>query len=707
MLGAGGAFATAGGLYASNAASWDGAAWSPLVTPRGNGMNGGVFALTVYDDGRGPALYAAGYFSRAGQVDANLVAKWDGSSWSPLGSGLSGGTAANTLTVFDDGSGPALYVGGRFTTAGGFTVNNIAKWDGAAWSALSTGVNLDVYALAVVDLGSGPALYAGGAFMTAGGVTVNRVARWDGTSWSALGSGFNHSVYALAGYDNGDGPGLFAGGEFTRSGGLYVNYIARWDGTAWNQLQREFDGSVLALRVMDDGVQTALYAGGTFENSAFFVLHHVGRYVGRTDNYYWRPLGDGVEPGSSNRVRALAEFNAGASPVVAAGGYFDTAGGGPAPNIALWNGTNWSPLGSGVNTNVYALAAWDDGSGPALWAGGVFHTAGGKPSDRIAKWTCVSGAVRAAQGCPSSRTLADHSELSALAPQPRARAADDRAAPVWPGLRADDRRAAPDPHVAQDMAAREDMCAGAIWSTTDDLDDWDWALASQVDVEHSSADDFWFEGEPAGYTFVGAVHWQSHYWNGPYVAPDRGSISIMMDVDGAPSYELRYYYFSDSNLLIVPVNDESVQCQVVLRRAFRADNNVRYWISINVDADYPPAWGPVCHVADPPLGHPVHWVGPDWDSAWTPFYDPAGDTLDLNFCLLPGQPWICEVLGDVNGDGVCNNFDITPFVFALTHGEADFAVRYPGGHYWCADCNQDGAVNNFDITPFVHVLIGQ
>jgi hypothetical protein len=82
--------------------------------------------------------------------------------------------------------------------------------------------------------------------------------------------------------------------------------------------------------------------------------------------------------------------------------------------------------------------------------------------------------------------------------------------------------------------------------------------------------------------------------------------------------------------------------------------------------------------------------------------------FDMSFCLAPAGPTTCpSVLGDVNGDGVCNNFDITPFVFALTHSEADFAVRYPGGHYWCADCNQDGAVNNFDITPFVHVLIGQ
>jgi hypothetical protein len=46
--------------------------------------------------------------------------------WSPVGSGTS--NEVNVLTVFDDGSGPGLYVGGLFTTAGGATTNYIARW---------------------------------------------------------------------------------------------------------------------------------------------------------------------------------------------------------------------------------------------------------------------------------------------------------------------------------------------------------------------------------------------------------------------------------------------------------------------------------------------------------------------------------------------------------------------------------------------------
>jgi endonuclease/exonuclease/phosphatase family metal-dependent hydrolase len=62
--------------------------------------------------------------------------------------------------------------------------------------------------------------------------------------------------------------------------------------------------------------------------------------------------------------------------------------------------------------------------------------------------------------------------------------------------------------------------------------------------------------------------------------------------------------------------------------------------------------------------------------------------------------------GDVNGDGEVNNFDIGPFVFALTHTPAEFEATYPGGCYDCADVNDDGEVDNFDISAFVALIVG-
>lgn len=125
------------------------------------------------------ALYAGGNFTTAGGVSANRIAKWDGSSWSPLGTGMDSGVRA--LTVFDDGAGPALYAGGQFNTAGGVSANSIAKWNPGApgtWSPLGTGTDGVIFALTVFDDGTGPAFFAGGNFTVAGGNGSAYMAKW-------------------------------------------------------------------------------------------------------------------------------------------------------------------------------------------------------------------------------------------------------------------------------------------------------------------------------------------------------------------------------------------------------------------------------------------------------------------------------------------------------------------------------------------------
>src|SRR5688572_12890482 len=185
-----------------------------------------VHAFAEFDDGSGSAVFVGGDFSSVGGrsgrpfVSANNVARWDGSDWSPLGNGLDGPEPAavwvHALEVFDDGSGPALYAGGNFTRSGSTTVNRIASWNGSTWSPLGSGMDGEdqcyVEALAVFDDGSGPALHAGGRFSSAGGVPARNIARWDGASWTPLGSGTSARVFALAVLDDGSGPALYAGG---------------------------------------------------------------------------------------------------------------------------------------------------------------------------------------------------------------------------------------------------------------------------------------------------------------------------------------------------------------------------------------------------------------------------------------------------------------------------------------------------------------
>ena len=87
-------------------------------------------------------------------------------------------------------------------------------------------VNGDVRAIAVFDDGSGPAVFVGGTFTIARGITVNRVAKWNGTTWSALGSGLttttSPSVDALLVFDDGRFTWIRVGTEVQELPALFV-----------------------------------------------------------------------------------------------------------------------------------------------------------------------------------------------------------------------------------------------------------------------------------------------------------------------------------------------------------------------------------------------------------------------------------------------------------------------------------------------------
>ncbi|MBX7206724.1 MAG: hypothetical protein K1X78_00315 [Verrucomicrobiaceae bacterium] len=367
---AGGRFTPNENADANSIAKWNGVAWQSL----GSGMGGGfsisfpVYALAVRDG----ELYAGGSFGTAGDVGANNVAKWDGSTWSALVAGIGHRAvglypSVSALVM----NGVDLYVGGTFTTVGGVNASHVAKWNGSKWSPLGSGVNFIVNALAA----NGPDLYAGGWFTTAGGESANYVARWNGTAWSPLGSGLSGSPYnthvdALAVKD-GD---LYAGGEFTAAGGVTVNNIARWNGSAWSALGSGVDAWVSSLAVTGSG---NLYAGGTFATAGGLAANCIARWDGSS----WFPLGSGMSgssSGSNPRVSALAVSGSD----LYAGGWFSLAGGVNVGGIAKWNGSTWSALGSGMISNVSALAA----NGNNLYAGGWFSSDGGLDFGGVANW---------------------------------------------------------------------------------------------------------------------------------------------------------------------------------------------------------------------------------------------------------------------------------------------------------------------------------
>ena len=118
-----------------------------------------------------------------------------------------------------------VYVGGTFEEVGTtptLAAPNIAKWNGSSWFGLGSGVDDWVYALAKAPGGD---LLAGGDFLHAGGNPANHVAVLRTTGqWESLGSGTDQPVVSVA------IGSVVVGGEFTIAGGKPSHAFASWDG---------------------------------------------------------------------------------------------------------------------------------------------------------------------------------------------------------------------------------------------------------------------------------------------------------------------------------------------------------------------------------------------------------------------------------------------------------------------------------------------
>jgi hypothetical protein len=278
----------------------------------------------VYLATSGTDLYAAGTFTMIGGVSAKNVARWNGIAWSALPSGVNNPVFALAM----DGSTP--YVAGGSGSSGW-----VSTLTGSSWAPLGSGMDSAVFALAA---DASHNVYAGGMFANVvEGVPASRIAKWNGSAWEALGDGVNAPVLALVV----DGNDLYAGGDFTTAGGVAARGIARWDGSAWHAVGSGFPGGFVSALAKRGGY---LYAGGNFTASG-----------------------------------------------VPGGKY-----------LARWDGLAWSALGSGVDGNVRALGFDSYGN---LYVGGDFHSAGSKVSMNFAEWLTTEPTVSASVSPISPTTI--------------------------------------------------------------------------------------------------------------------------------------------------------------------------------------------------------------------------------------------------------------------------------------------------------------
>lgn len=381
---------TSSGQLLNNVGRWDGTSISALT---GQGLDKGILSLAECTVAGQKSLYAGGVFRHVGSAAADRIARFDGSSWSPLGAGITGanpGSAAevDAIAEFNDGTGPAVYAAGSFAMAGGTSAANIARWNGTSWAPLGSGTNGPVYALAVFNSGQGPRLYAAGSFNLAGGVNVSNIAVWNGSSWSPAGlssaNGTNGPIFALKVL----GTKLIAGGSFTLAGSASAAKVASWNGTTWAAVGSGLgNGTVYALETYPNTASGELWAGGAslFSSTSGPNLTTLAIWNGLT----WSP----VMSGPQNTVGALKAFNDGSGPAMYAGGFFTSVDSGSVAtgHIARYQSGQWSSLGSGIPASsnvsaVYALAIADHGAGTALYIGGDFLITNSNGSSRLARW---------------------------------------------------------------------------------------------------------------------------------------------------------------------------------------------------------------------------------------------------------------------------------------------------------------------------------
>jgi len=325
----------------------------------------------------GEKIVAGGTFDVIGGISAHKIAIYDPMTraWTALGSGLSGSYGLSVPECTGVAVvGNSIYPVGGFAFAGGVESHGFARWDGATWSGIADFEHSysALYQTICINA-SGTDLYIGGYFDKINGSPVSaNIVKYDTltATFSDLTTGANQMVRAISSI----GADIFVGGDFLTAGGVSSPHTAIWNGTAW---QAASLGGYSCYAFAPDGANMYAATGSIISGS------HSG-FVFLWNGASWKNLG--TLSGTGESAYALAVDDAG---MLYVSGWFTSAGGIDALNIAIYDGASFRPIGDGVNGQVYAVAA----SNGAVYIGGLFTSSGSAPMAHIAAYMTTFGAV--------------------------------------------------------------------------------------------------------------------------------------------------------------------------------------------------------------------------------------------------------------------------------------------------------------------------
>jgi hypothetical protein len=417
----GGDFTHAGDIATRHVALWkhDTRTWEAI----GEGLPDPVHELVSTPSGD---LYALTRFEPASS-DVIKIYRWKNPDWLPLPQ-LFAGTLPERqqveAMVWDGQEG--FFLGGNMSAAGGVAVNGLIHWDGQSWLPLLGDLPENgLFMVRALTLAPDGRLVAGGTLKTARDGLSERVMAWNGARWSLLGEALPFPVESLAAARDGRLSALVFIYDNNES---WVNYSFSQATNQWipdpqafplkdvqfKMIGIEYVGIVVKLLSLSPK-ELALWDGGLWQARAnplrlqvdpkrpmrFYVIGQKAYVVGEFnqvdgaaaeniaawDGYSWSGLVPSGNPisGISGEVNSLVVDHHGN---MIAGGDFQTAGDSQAANVALWDGTAWSPLAGGLNGVVYALAVDKQ---DRVYAGGNFSQASGEEVSGLARYDPATG----------------------------------------------------------------------------------------------------------------------------------------------------------------------------------------------------------------------------------------------------------------------------------------------------------------------------
>jgi hypothetical protein len=313
----------------------------------GNPLNANNSILTIHVD-KYKNVYASGRFTNVSGNYYVAKAPWNtvtqkNDSWIELGSFNPTGPIA---TITSDNSGN-LYAAGSFTSSTGYRY--VAKWNGTSWSELGTGNNaLNANsAISTICIDSMGNIYAGGAFTNTNGKVY--VSKWNGSNWSEFGnSNIDQSNFAgafptidvLAADKNGT---IFAGGNIRNNSNNFV--LRKCNGGGWLEVGQGAYGNVQLGRIksITFDQQNNLFVADCFSSTPNGSIFDVAKW----NNSTWSKVGN---LNGNEQISSIVYKQFGNS-IFAGGGFKDVNGFTYVSNHNQILNT-WSEVAPIGNTNI-------------------------------------------------------------------------------------------------------------------------------------------------------------------------------------------------------------------------------------------------------------------------------------------------------------------------------------------------------------------